>query len=158
MNNLKLFDSFWEKFDCILYPSLTTIIVRKIFWIWIGLMLTVVSRLFFYENIGRLLLRNLVDNLHKYKANFLWWFPTNLRVFIFCEANYSYQFCYLIKKNALMIFSVKRELIPTKYREKEPDNICYIFFINTVYFLTFVNKYLFKVTNLFIYFSIYVYF
>ena len=61
-------------------------------------MLAVVSRLFFYKNIVRLLLRGFADKLHKYKANFLWWFPTNLKVFIVYEANYSYQFCYLINK------------------------------------------------------------
>ena len=46
----------------------------------------------------RHLLRKFTNNRYKHKVNFLWRFPTNLRVFILCEANYSYQFCYLIKK------------------------------------------------------------
>ena len=66
-------------------------------------MLAVGSRLFFYKNIAQLLLRNFADNPHKYKANFLWRLSTNLRVFIVCEANYSYQFYYFIK-NVRMIF------------------------------------------------------
>ena len=61
-------------------------------------MLAVASMLFFYENIARHLLRKFADNCHKYRANFLWLFRTNLRAFIVCEANYSYQFCCLIKK------------------------------------------------------------
>ena len=61
-------------------------------------MIAAVSRLFFYKNIARHLLRKFADNRHKYKTDFLWLFPTNLRVFIVCEANYSNQFCYLIKK------------------------------------------------------------
>ena len=47
---------------------------------------------------------------------------------------------------------------PNKTHEERPGNICYIFFINTVHFSIFVNKSLFHVTNLFIYFSTYVYF
>ena len=47
---------------------------------------------------------------------------------------------------------------PKKTQEERPDNICSIFFINTVHFSIFVNKSLFNVTNLFIYFSTYVYF
>ena len=61
-------------------------------------MVAVMSRLFFYKNIARHLLQKFADNRHKYKANFLWWFLTNLRVFIVCEVNYPYQICYLIKK------------------------------------------------------------
>ena len=38
---------------------------------------------------------------------------------------------------------------PKKTQEERPDNICYIFFINTVHFSIFVNKFLFNVTNLF---------
>ena len=73
-------------------------------------MLAIVPRLFLYKNIARILLRNIVDNLHRYKANFLWWFRTNSRLFIVREANNSYQFCYLIiKKYAQMLFRVKRE-------------------------------------------------
>ena len=84
-------------------------------------MLTVVSRVFFYGDNAGLLLRNLAENLHKYEANFLWCkFPTNLRGFIFCEAYYSYQFCYLIKINAPVVFSVKRELIARRRMKKEP--------------------------------------
>ena len=52
-------------------------------------MLAFVSKFFLYKNIARLLLRSFADNRHKYKANFRWWFPTNLRVFIVREANYS---------------------------------------------------------------------
>ena len=50
-------------------------------------MLAVVSSLFFYKNIARLLLRNFTDNCH-----------TNLEVFTVCEDNYLDQFCNLIKK------------------------------------------------------------
>ena len=55
----------------------------------------------FSNNIAKIsteILRNFADNLHRYEANFLWWFPTNLEVFTVCKVNYSYQFCYLIKK------------------------------------------------------------
>ena len=89
-------------------------------------MLAVVSRLFFYKNVARLLLRNFADNLPKYKGNFLWGFPTNLRVFIVCEANYSYQFCYLIKKCLDDIQSEERA-DRKKTHEERTDNICYIF-------------------------------
>ena len=80
-------------------------------------MLAVVSGLFFYKNIVRHLLRKFTDNRHKYKANFLWGVPTNLRVVIVCEANYSYQFCYLIKKCPV---GVKRELIARRRMNKKP--------------------------------------
>ena len=55
----------------------------------------------FSNNIAKIstkILRNFAGNLHRYKANFLWWFPTNLEVFTVCEVNYSYQFCYSMKK------------------------------------------------------------
>ena len=107
-------------------------------------MLAIVSRLFLYKNIARLLLRNIADNLHRYKANFLWWFRTNFRLFIVREVNNSYQFCYLtIKKYAQMIFRVKRELIARRRMKKKP--------INIVHFLIFVDKSWFKVANLFIF-------
>ena len=57
-------------------------------WIWVGFMLVVASRLFFYKNIVQDLPQKFANNRHKYKANFLWWFPSNLRVFIVCETNY----------------------------------------------------------------------
>ena len=46
-------------------------------------------------------------------------FSGNSRVFIVCEANYSYQFCYLIKKCADDIQSQERELIARRRMEKE---------------------------------------
>ena len=82
-------------------------------------MIAVVSRLFFYKNIARHLLRKFADNRQKYKADFFWLFPTNLRVFIVCEANCSNQFCYLIKI-AWVMFRVKRELIARRCMKKEP--------------------------------------
>ena len=88
-------------------------------------MLTVVSRLFFYKNIARHLLRKFADNRNKYKADFLWWVPTNLRVFIVCEANYSYQFCYLIKKYPDDIQSEERA-DRKKTHEERTDNLCQI--------------------------------
>ena len=106
-------------------------------------MLAIASRLFLYKNIARLLLRNIADNLHRYKANFHWWFRTNLRLFTVREANNSHQFCYLIKKNVRMIFRVKRELIARRRMKKKP--------INIVHFLIFVDKSWFKVTNLFVF-------
>ena len=89
-------------------------------------MLAHVSRLFFYKNIARLLLRKFADNRPKYKANFLWWFPTNLKVFIVFEAYYSYQFCYLIKKFRDDIQSEERA-DRKKTHEERTDNICYTF-------------------------------
>ena len=80
-------------------------------------MLALVSRFFLYKNIARLLLRSFADNLHKYKANFHWWFPTNLRVFIVREANYSDQFCYLTKKCLDDIQS--KDLIARSHMKKE---------------------------------------
>ena len=85
-------------------------------------MLAVGSRLFFYKNIAQLLLRNFADNPHKYKANFLWRLSTNLTVFIVCEANYSYQFYYFIKKCPNDIHAGFK--CP---HEERTDNICYIF-------------------------------
>ena len=94
-------------------------------------MLAVVSGLFFYKNIARLLLWNFADNLHKYKANFVWWFPTNLRVFTVCEGNYSCQFCYFIKKKNKIkyldnIQSEKRADRKVTH-EVRTDSICNIF-------------------------------
>ena len=88
-------------------------------------MLAVVPRLFFYKNIARHLLRKFVDNRHKYKTNFLWWVPTNLRVFIVSEVNYSYQFCYLIKKCTDDILSEERA-DRKKTHEERTDNLCQI--------------------------------
>ena len=117
-----------------------------LFWIWIGLVLAVVSRLFFYKSIVWRFLRNFADNLHKYKANFLWWFPTNLKVFMVCEVSYSDQFRYLIK-NPQMTFRVKREVIARKRMKKEPTiYMTWHIFINIVYFLIFADKSWFKVT------------
>ena len=73
----------------------------------------VVSRVFFYKNIARLLLRNIPDNFRKYKANFLWWFRTNLRVLLISILLFN-------KKNARMIFSVKRELVARRRMKKQP--------------------------------------
>ena len=89
-------------------------------------MLAVVSRLFFYKKIARHLLRKFADNSHEYKANFLWWFPANLRVFIVREANYSYQFCYLIKKCPDDIQNEERADRKKTHKERT-DNLCYIF-------------------------------
>ena len=86
-------------------------------------MLADVSRLFLYKNIARYLLRKFADNRHKYKANFLWWFPTNLRVLIVCEANCSYQFCYLIKKCSDDIQNEDRA-DRKKTNEERTDNLC----------------------------------
>ena len=108
---------FKNRRNNILAPSFSICLKTALFWIWIGLMLAVVSRLFFYKNIARHLLRKFANNCHKYKANFLWWFPANLRVFIVCEANYSYQFCYLIKKCPDYIQS--EELIARRRLKKE---------------------------------------
>ena len=80
-------------------------------------MLAILSRFFLYKNIARLLLRNFADNLHKYKANFRWWFPTNLRVFIVHEANSSDQFRYLTKKCLDDIQS--EDLIASSHIKKE---------------------------------------
>ena len=77
-------------------------------------MLAVVASLFFYKNIARHLLRNFADNHYKYKANFLWGFPTNLE--------------YLIR--------VKRKLIARRRKKKGALHI----FINIVYFLIFADK------------------
>ena len=85
-------------------------------------MLAVGSRLFFYKNIAQLLLRNFADNPHKYKANFLWRLSTNLRVFIVCEANYSYQF-YLIKK-CPDDFQSEEKADRKKMHEERTDNLC----------------------------------
>ena len=85
-------------------------------------MLAVVSRLFFNKNIVRHLLWKFTDNRYKYRANFLWWFPTNLRVFIVCQANYSYQFCYLIKKFQDDIQSEERADRKTTHEERT-DNL-----------------------------------
>ena len=63
------------------------------------------------------------DNRHKYKANFLWWFLTTLRVFIVCEANYSYQFCYLMKNCSDDIQSEERA-DHKKTHEERTDNLC----------------------------------
>ena len=81
-------------------------------------MIAVVSRLFFYKNIARHLLRKFADIRHKFKADFLWLFPTNLRVFIVCEANYSNQFCYLIKKCPVDIQSEERADRKKMYEER----------------------------------------
>ena len=89
-------------------------------------MLAVVSRFFFYKNIGRLLLRNFADNCHKCKANFLWLFPTNLKVFTVCQANYLDQLCNLIKKCPNDIQSEERA-DRKKTHEERTDNICSIF-------------------------------
>ena len=75
---------------------------------------------------ARLLLPKFADNRHKYKAGFLWWFSTNLRVFIVCEANCSYQFCYLIKKCPDDLES-EEWADCKKMHEERTDNICYIF-------------------------------
>ena len=92
-----------------------------LFWIWIGLMLAVVSRLFFHKNIARHMLRQFADNRYKYKANFLWWFLVNFRVFIVYEANYSSQFViWSKKKNIRMMIRPKRELIARRRMKKEP--------------------------------------
>ena len=96
-----------------------------LFWIWIGLMLAVVSRFFFYKNIARHLSRKFADNRHKYKASFLWWVPTNLRVFIVCEANYSNLFCYLIKKCKDDILSEERADRKKTHKDRT-DNLCQI--------------------------------
>ena len=126
-------------------------------------MLSVASRLCFYKNIARPLLRNFADiftniklifsgdfpHLHKYKANFLWRFPTNLRDLIVCEANYSYQFCYLIKK-------CQDDAQEEAWR-KNQQYVLHIF-ISIVHFLMSVDKWWFKVRNLLIYLSIHVYF
>ena len=85
-------------------------------------MLAVGSRLFFYKNNAQLLLQNFADNPHKYKANFLWRLSTNLTVFIVCEANYSYQFYYFIKKCPNDIHAGFK--CP---HEERTDNICCIF-------------------------------
>ena len=89
-------------------------------------MLAFVCRLFLYKNIARRLLRNFADNLHKYKTNFLWRFPTNLSIFIVCEVNYSYQFCYLIKKCRDNIQREERA-DRKKTHEERTDNMCYMF-------------------------------
>ena len=108
-----------------------SVIVRHIylkatlFWIWIGLMLAVVSRFFFYKNIARHLSRKFADNRHKYKASFLWWVPTNLRVFIVCEANFSNLFCYLIKKCKDDILSEERADRKKTHKDRT-DNLCQI--------------------------------
>ena len=127
-----------------------------LFWIWIGLMLAVLSRLFCYKNITWLLLRNFADNLRKYKANFLKWFPTNLRLFIVYETNYSYQFFYLIKKMSRWYSEGRESWLQEDAWRKNRQYILHIF-INIVHFLIFVDKSWFKVTNLFIYLSIHVY-
>ena len=85
-------------------------------------MLAVVSRFFFYKKIARHLLRKFADNRHKYKPNFLWWFPTNLRVFIVFEANYWYQFCCLIEKWPYGIQSEERA-DSKKMHEERTDNL-----------------------------------
>ena len=127
-------------------------------WIWIGLMLAVVSRLFFYKKIARHLLRKFADNSHEYKANFLWWFAANLRVFIVREANYSYQFCYLIKKCPDDIQNEERVSWSQKDAWRKNRQFMLHIFINILQFLIFVDKSWFKVRNLFIYLSIHVYF
>ena len=119
-------------------------------------MLAVVSRLFFFKSIARRLLRNFADNLQKYKANFLWWFPTNLKVFIICEGNYSYQFRYFKKKFPNEIQSEEKADRKKTYAERT-DYVSHIF-INFVYFLIFADKSWFIVKSLFIYLLIHVYF
>ena len=47
-------------------------------------------------------------------------FSGNSRVFIVCEPNYSYQFCYLIKKCPDDIQRQERELITRRRMKKEP--------------------------------------
>ena len=102
----------------------------------------VVSRLLFYKNIARLLLRNFADNCCNYKANFLRWFPTRET-----EANYSYQPCFLIKKCLDDIQSEQRAYWQDNAWRKNQQCMLHIF-INIVHLLIFVDKCWFKVTNL----------
>ena len=113
-------------------------------------MLAVVFRPFFYKNIAWLLLRNFADNVFKYKANFLCWFPTNFRVFIVYEVNYSYQFCYSIKRCPDDIRVKRESWLQEGVWRKNRQHMLHIF-INIVDFLIFVNKSWLKVTSLFIY-------
>ena len=78
-------------------------------------MLAVVSRLFFYKDIARLLLQNFGDNLHEYKANFLWWFHTNLIVFI------------VLMKKCLDDIQREERADRKKTHEERNENIFYIF-------------------------------
>ena len=112
------------------------------FSISIGLMLTVESRLFFYKNIARHLLRKFAVNV------------TNIKLIFSGDFLLIWEYLYFVKlithinfliwsKNTRMIFRVKRELIARRRMKKKS--------INIVHFLIFVDKFWFKVTNLFVF-------
>ena len=121
-------------------------------------MLAVVSGLFFYKNIARHLSRKFAKNRRKYKADFIWWFPTYLNVFMICETNHSHQFCYLIKKKMPGWYSKWRERWWQEDAWRMNGQFILHSFINIVHFSIFVDKSWFKVINLFICISIHAYF
>ena len=114
-------------------------------------MLAVVSRLFSYKNIAQRLLRNFADNVRRYKANFLLWFPTNLRVFIVYQVNCSYLFCLLFNKRMREWYWEWRESWSQEDTWRKNRQYMLEISINIVHFLIFADKSWLKVTNLFIF-------